>query len=87
MTGPDPTDAEATLVDAEQAARLAHVPIGTFWRWVHEHRIQPQPVTTDDGRQLYLEADVLDAELATRRAPRLRRLTETARQQAATPTT
>lgn len=79
-------DAESTLLDADQAAAAAHIPIGTFWRWVHEGRLSPvEGAETGDGRQLYRESEVLDVERATRRAPRLRRLVEEARVDAATP--
>jgi hypothetical protein len=73
------------LLDADAAARAARVPPGTFGRWVAEHRV-PVVAHDDEGRQLFLEADVLDAERATRRRPRLARLVTEA-SQADTPQT
>jgi hypothetical protein len=66
-------DAASTLLDAEQSAHAARVPGSTFRRWAAAGRITPCG-TAGDGRALYREADVLRAEMATRRAPRAARL-------------
>jgi hypothetical protein len=65
---------ELTLLGVEAAARAAGLPVGALDRWVVEHRMSVRAQDDDQGCVLYLEADVLEAERLTRRAPRVRRL-------------
>jgi hypothetical protein len=71
-------------VTADEGARIAHVPIGTFRAWVSEERIHAAYLGSD-GLFRYREADVLTVEANTRRAPRLRRLATEAASQLDTP--
>jgi predicted site-specific integrase-resolvase len=56
----------------DEAAVAAHVSVETIRKWVQRGHLTPLHDHT--GRRLYRERDVLEAELATRRTPRLRLL-------------
>ena len=56
----------------DEAAACAHVSVETIRKWVQRGHLTP--VHDRNGRRVYLEADVLRAESATRRRPRLRLL-------------
>jgi DNA-binding transcriptional MerR regulator len=56
----------------DEAAAAAHVSVETIRKWVQRGHIKP--LHDHNGRRLYRERDVLEAELATRRRARLRLL-------------
>lgn len=82
MLGSDPDDPAERLLTTAEAARAAHVDEATIRTWEHRGRITG--VDTPQGKR-YVELQVLQAEAATRRAPRERRLAEEAVTGLATP--
>lgn len=59
-------------LNESEAAACAHVTVETIRKWVQRGHLTP--IQDRNGRRLYREGDVLRAESATRRAPRLRLL-------------
>lgn len=57
-------------LNESEAARAAHVSVETIRKWVQRGHLKP--VHDRTGRRLFLENDVLAAELATRRSTRRR---------------
>jgi hypothetical protein len=76
VTALNPDDPRAVLLTVEQAADAAHVRPETIWQW--DSRGLLARAGEVDGRPLYAELDVLQAEAATRRRPRLRALLDEA---------
>lgn len=76
MPSPDPDDPAERLLTTAEAARAAHVDEARIRDW--DRRGLITPAGHADGRPVYRELDVLQAEAATRRAARERALAEAA---------
>lgn len=68
MPSPDPDDPSERLLTTAEAARAAHVDEARIRDW--DRRGLITPAGHADGRPVYRELDVLQAEAATRRAAR-----------------
>lgn len=77
----DLDDPAARLLTTAEAAEAAHVDEMDIRNWARPSRRLLTPADHDaDGRPLYRELDVLRAEAKTRRAARVNRLAEEARE-------
>lgn len=81
----DPDDPECRELTTAQAAAAAHVSEATIRDWARASRALIHSVAGPGEAPRYLEIEVLEAERATRRTARMRRLAQEAAQDSESP--